>query len=127
MPILAFRGKIDKTILDLRHMTERLSDYNDRSYKHAFVDFIGKKKWYFFITIPIGQCDDPDDVILTRLRRIENEMCRRYLACRYHNLPDHCRYTFAVAFEGERERGTRHAHILAYVPVPTKRRSLNIH
>ena len=26
----------------------------------------------------------------------------------------------AVAFEGERRCGTRHAHVLAYVPTPTK-------
>jgi hypothetical protein len=101
-------------------MTQRFFENNDRPYKHAFVDFIRNMPWHFFITIPIGQCDDPDDVILMRLRRIENALCHRYLVCRYDKLPTDSRYSFAAAFEGEREVGTRHVHILAYIPVPTK-------
>ncbi len=91
----------------------------DRPYKQAFVDLIKTRPWDWFITIPIGECPD-DELVLKRLRRIENELCEKCLVNRYHKLPDHLRFTMAVAFEGERECGTRHAHVLAYVPAPTK-------
>jgi hypothetical protein len=80
---------------------------------------IKSRPWDWFITIPIGECP-PDEVLLKRLRRIENELCRKFLVNRYHKLPDHLRFTMAVAFEGERRCGTRHAHVLAYVPAPAK-------
>jgi hypothetical protein len=71
--------------------------------------------WHWFITIPIGDCES-DELVLKRLRRIENELCKRYLINRYWRLPANARFTMAIAFEGERELGTRHAHILAYIP-----------
>ena len=77
--------------------------------------------WHWFITIPIGDCE-ADELVLKRLRRIENELCRKYLINRSWNLPANARFTMAIAFEGERELGTRHAHILAYVPQPTRKR-----
>jgi hypothetical protein len=92
---------------------------SDRPYKEAFVDLIKSRPWDWFITIPIGECP-VDELLLKRLRRIENELCRKFLVNRRHKLPDHLRFTMAVGFEGERECGTRHAHILAYVPAPTK-------
>jgi hypothetical protein len=102
-------------------MIERPFKRIDKAYKQAFVDFIKTKQWHWFITIPIGECDH-DDLVSKRLRRIENELCRRYLVNRYHKLPDHARYSFAAAFEGDRQCGTRHAHILAHIPSPTKKR-----
>jgi hypothetical protein len=101
-------------------MSERPFKESDKAYKQAFVDFIKTKQWHWFVTIPIGDCDD-DDLVLKRLRRIENELCRRYLVNRYYNLPPHGRYSFAIAFEGDRQFGTRHAHILVYIPTPTKK------
>ena len=92
---------------------------SDRPYKQAFVDLIKSQPWDWFITIPIGECP-ADEVVLKRLRRIENELCRKFLVNRYHKLPDHQRFTMAVGFEGERGCGTRHAHVLAYAPAPTK-------
>lgn len=92
---------------------------SDRPYKKAFVDLIKSRPWDWFITIPIGECP-ADELLLKRLRRIENELCRKFLVNRYHKLPDHLRFSMAVAFEGERGCGTRHAHILAYIPAPTK-------
>jgi hypothetical protein len=94
---------------------------SDKAYKAAFVDFIESKQSHWFITIPIGLCDG-DDEVLQRLRSIEATFCGRYLVNRYHKLPDEARYSMVVAFEGEAKRGMRHAHILAYVPPPTKRR-----
>jgi hypothetical protein len=102
-------------------MSERSFTQIGKAYKEAFVDFIKTKQWHWFITIPIGECGD-DDLILKRLRRIENELCRRYLVNRYYKLPAHARYSFAIAFEGQRQCGTRHAHILAHIPSPTKSR-----
>jgi hypothetical protein len=32
------------------------------------------------------------------------------------------RFSMLVGFEGERKYGTRHAHVLVYIPVPTKKR-----
>ena len=92
---------------------------SDRPYKKAFVDLIRSQPWDWFITIPIGECP-VDELLLKRLRRIENELCRKFLVNRYQKLPDHSRFTMAVGFEGERRCGTRHAHVLAYVPAPTK-------
>jgi hypothetical protein len=96
--------------------------YCDHRYKRAFTDFIiTSLTWHWFITIPIGDCED-DELVLKRLRRIENELCKKYLVNRYSKLPANARFTIAIAFEGERELGVRHAHILAYVPQPTKKR-----
>jgi hypothetical protein len=94
---------------------------SDKPYKQAFVDFIKSKKWHWFITIPIGMCHN-DDEVLRRLRRIENDLCRKYLVNRYHKLPDVARFSMVLGFEGERKCGMRHAHILVYIPVPTKKR-----
>jgi hypothetical protein len=95
---------------------------SDKSYKQAFVDFIKAKTWHWFITIPIGACDGDEDVI-GRLRLIEAILCGKHLVNRYHKLPDEQRFSLAVAFEGEVKNGDRHAHILAYVPPSTKRRT----
>lgn len=92
----------------------------DSCYKHAFVDFIKGQAWNWFITIPIGQCEN-DDRVVSDLRKIEAILCGRYVTKRYHKLPDQARYSFLVAFEGERKNGTRHAHLLAYVPKPKRR------
>jgi hypothetical protein len=92
---------------------------SDRAYKEVFVDFIKSRSWDWFITIPIGECPS-DDELLSRLRRIENELCRKFLVNRYHKLPANARFTMVCAFEGERRSGTRHAHVLVYVPAPTK-------
>jgi hypothetical protein len=92
---------------------------SDRPYKKAFVDLIKSRPWDWFITIPIGECP-ADEPLLKRLRRIENELCRKFLVNRYYKLPHEARFSMAVGFEGERPSGTRHAHILAYVPAPSK-------
>jgi hypothetical protein len=94
---------------------------SDKSYKCAFIDFIKSRQWHWFITIPIGLCDDEEEV-LKRLRSIEATLCGKYLVNRYHKLPDEARYSMVVAFEGEARLGTRHAHILAYVPKPINKR-----
>jgi hypothetical protein len=92
---------------------------SDKLYKEAFVDFIKSREWHWFITIPIGLCYDDDDV-LKRLRLIEAALCGKYLQNRFHKLPDHARFMMVVSFEGESKTGTRHAHVLAYIPSPTK-------
>jgi hypothetical protein len=56
------------------------------------------------------------------LRLIEAKLCGKYLVNRYHKLPDDARFSFAVAFEGETTCGTRHAHVLVYVPPLVKKR-----
>ena len=102
-------------------MIEQREITSDRPYKADFLDFIKSKQWHWFITIPIGLCDDENEV-LRRLKSIEATLCGKYLVNRYHKLPDEARYSMVVAFEGEAKCGTRHAHILAYVPPPTKKR-----
>jgi hypothetical protein len=92
----------------------------DKSYKDPFVDFIKSKPWHWFITIPIGLCDE--DEIMKRLRAIEAALCGKYLVNRYNKLSDKARFSTVVAFEGEVRLGNRHAHLLAYVPSPTKKR-----
>jgi hypothetical protein len=94
---------------------------SDRPYKEAFVDLLNSRQRHWFITIPPDLCDG-DDEVLQRLRSIEATLCGKYLVNRYHKLPDEARYSLLVAFEGEAKCGTRHAHILAYVPPPTKKR-----
>lgn len=94
---------------------------SDDRYKHAFVDFISSRPWHWFITIPIGGCQN-DDVVRQRLRLIQARLCGKYLVNRYHKLPDEARFSFVVAFEGEITCGTRHAHVLVYVPPLFKKR-----
>src|SRR3954463_16299793 len=94
---------------------------SDKSYKAPFVNFIKSMQWHWFINIPIGLCDDEDE-IMRRLRAIEATLCGKYLVNRYNKLPDTARYSMVVAFEGEVRRGNRHAHVLVYVPSPIKRR-----
>jgi hypothetical protein len=94
---------------------------SDKPYKRAFVDFIKLRQWHWFITIPIGYCEN-EDTVLKRLRAIEAALCGKYLTNRYHKLPDEAHFSMVVAFEGEVRLGTRHAHILAYIPCPSKKR-----
>ena len=94
---------------------------SDKSYKSASIDFVKSKQWHWFITIPIGYCDNEDDV-LKRLRAIEAVFCGKYLTNRYHKLPDEARFSMVIGFEGEAKLGTHHAHLLAYIPTPTKKR-----
>ena len=94
---------------------------SDKPYKSAFVDFIKSKQWHWFITIPIGYCENEDDV-LRRLRIIEATLCGKYLRSNYRKLPDEARFSMMVGFEGEVKLGTRHAHVLAYIPCPSKKR-----
>ena len=101
-------------------MIEQRELTSDRPYKADFADFIKSKQWHWFITIPIGLCDG-DDEVMRRLKSIEATLCGKYLVNRYHKLTDEARYSMVVAFEGEAKCGTRHAHILAYVPPPTKK------
>jgi hypothetical protein len=125
-PASLSRGQIDQLFSahELALKRKRRRPYaasSDRPYKRAFVDFVKERPWHWFITIPIGRCDD-DDSMLRRLRTIEATLCGRYLTKKYHKLPDTARFCLLVAFEGERLNGTRHAHILAYLPKPTKRK-----
>jgi hypothetical protein len=89
-------------------------------YKHALVTFIRSLEWHWFITVPIGECPD-DDLVLKLLRRIEAHFCKKYVATRYHKLPDANRFLMAVAFEGESKCGSRHAHVLVRVPRTNKK------
>ena len=102
-------------------MIEQRELTSDRPYKADFVDFIKSKQWHWFITIPIGLCAG-DDEVLQLLKSTEGTLCGKYLVNRYRKLPDEARYSMVVAFEGEAKCGSRHAHILAYVPPPTKKR-----
>ena len=101
-------------------MIEQVQAHSDKPFKSEFIQFIQSKTWHWFITIPIGECDH-DDAVLQRLRRIENQFCRKYLVNRYHKLRDAARFSMTVGFEGERKSGNRHAHILVYIPQPTKK------
>jgi hypothetical protein len=91
-----------------------------RPYKHALVNFIRSLEWHWFITVPIGECPH-DDLVLKLLRRIEGHFCKKYVATRYHKLPDASRFLMAVAFEGETRSGSRHAHLLVRVPRTNKK------
>src|SRR6516162_640138 len=93
---------------------------NTTPYKSAFVEFIQQLDWDWFITIGIGACPD-DDEVLRRLRLIEAILCKKYVLTRYHKLPNRDRFSMAVAFEGEKRLGTRHAHILVHIPQPRKK------
>jgi hypothetical protein len=66
------------------------------------------------------------DLVLKRLRAIEAAFCGKYLVNRYQKLPDEVRFFMVVAFEGDARRGGRHAHILAYIPRPSKRGCPNL-
>jgi hypothetical protein len=101
-------------------LIDRTSLPSDRPYKAALVDFIASRPWHWFITIPIGGCEN-DDAVIERLRIIEATLCGEYLVNRYHKLPDDARFSSAIAFEGERKCGDRHAHVLVYVPAVTKK------
>jgi hypothetical protein len=102
---------------------DRDTPISDKPCKEAFVDFIKSKPSHWFITIPIGLCDN-EDVVLKRLRAIEAAFCGKYLANRYHKLPDDARFSMVVGFEGQVMLGTRHAHVLAYIP--TSEQTANI-
>ena len=81
---------------------------SDKLYKEVFVDFIKSREWHWFITIPIGLCDN-DDMVLKRLRAIEAGFCGKYLVNRYQKLPDEVRFSMVVSFEGDARRGNRNS------------------
>jgi hypothetical protein len=101
-------------------LIERTSLPSDKLYKQAFVNFIASRPWHLFITVPIGGCES-DDAVVERFRIIEAKLCGEYLGNRYHKMADHERFVSLIAFEGERRCGTRHAHVLVYVPAVTKK------
>ena len=43
-------------------MLKQKDPISDKPYKSAFVDFIKSKQWDWFITIPIGYCENEDEV-----------------------------------------------------------------
>ena len=85
--------------------------------------FVEGKEWHLFVTIPIDDCPE-DDELLRRLRRIEAELCKNYIAKRYHHLPDQHRFSMVVGIEGEQTKGTRHAHTLIFIPACTPKRKV---
>jgi hypothetical protein len=89
-------------------------------WKSEFVRFISEQTWHWFVTIPIGECPD-DDELLRRLGIIEAELTGKHVSRKFGKLDDAARYRMAVAFEGDRASGTRHAHILVYVPPPRRK------
>jgi hypothetical protein len=89
-------------------------------WKDSFVHFIEGMEWHWFVTIPVGGCPD-DYEVLRRLRIIEAKLCAKYVSRAYSKLPHAERYLIAVAFEGDRQCGTRHAHILVRVPQPKRK------
>ena len=99
-------------------MNERTGT-KEQTYKDEFVGFIQSLDWHWMITIGIGSCPK-DEELIRRLRIIEAQLCGKYCSNQYHKLADAHRYSMVVGFEGERARGTRHAHILVHVPTPTK-------
>jgi hypothetical protein len=88
-------------------------------YRAALIEWMQTFDWHWFITIEIGKCP-PDEEVLRRLRLIEATLCKRYLLNRFHKLPRDQRFSIAIAFEGDTESGSRHAHLLLYVPPPRK-------
>ncbi len=92
----------------------------EQIYKDEFVGFFESMEWHWMITIGIGSCPR-DEELIRRLRIIEAQLCGKYLSNSYHKLADANRYSMLVGFEGERTQGTRHAHVLVHVPMPTKR------
>lgn len=90
------------------------------SYKKAFVEFQKEQNYDWSITIGTGFCP-PDDEVLKRLTTIDAILSKKYLVGRYHKLPSDARFLTGVAFEGERDCGTRHAHILVRIPTPLKK------
>jgi len=97
----------------------RSTFFEELNYKNEFVQFIESLDWHWMVTIGIGSCPK-DEELIRRLRIIEAQLCGRYLSNSYHKLADADRYSMMIGFEGERTRGTRHAHILVHVPKPTK-------
>jgi hypothetical protein len=90
------------------------------AYKRAFVELQKAQNYDWSITIGIGHCP-PDDEVLRILTRIDAILSKKYLVGRYHKLPPEDRFLIGVAFEGARDCGTRHAHILVRVPSPMKK------
>jgi hypothetical protein len=50
---------------------------SEQPYKSSLVDFIKSKQWHWFITIPIGYCENDDEVV-KRLREIEATLCGKF-------------------------------------------------
>ena len=78
--------------------------------------FIASLEWTFFITVPItkSKCDDYE--MMRRWKLIEAHLCNRYLPKRWHKIEGEGRFQTLLAFEGSHKAGTRHCHLLMYVP-----------
>jgi hypothetical protein len=94
-------------------------DSSTTPYKKAFVQFQKDQDYDVSITLGIGFCP-PDDEVMKRLTTIDAIISKTYLVSRYHKLPSAARFLIGVAFEGERDCGSRHAHILVRIPKPLK-------
>jgi hypothetical protein len=76
-------------------------------------------RWDLFVTIGVGYCPD-DDEAKRRFRLIEAKLNKTFVHRNYHRLPEADRFWSIIVFEGERERGDRHCHLLLHVPPPKR-------
>jgi hypothetical protein len=57
-----------------------------------------------------------DKRALDALRRTNYQLCKQFLRRRFSNKPLEERFHWIAFFQGQRDAGTRHLHVLFYVP-----------
>jgi hypothetical protein len=95
------------------------NDKDALKYKDLLTKFVQSFRWDLFVTIGVGHCPD-DDEARRRFRLIEAKLNKTFVHREYHRLAEADRFWGIIAFEGERERGDRHCHLLLYVPNPKR-------
>jgi hypothetical protein len=85
--------------------------------KRDIQDLFRGYRWHFHVVI------EPRDVMwmgdqeaLTQLRLLNYRLCKWWLPKRFAELPLERRFHWAAFFQGSRDAGTRHLHVLLYVP-----------
>ena len=57
-----------------------------------------------------------DEVVKTQLRKLNYRLCRRLLHRRFAKFPLPARFHWVGVFQGTRDAGTRHLHVLIHIP-----------
>ena len=85
--------------------------------KHAVQDWLRQHPWgmHFILDAEAVQ-PAADDCIANSLKKTNYLLCKRFLDRRFSKRPLAERFHYIGFFQGQRDAGTRHIHVLLHVP-----------
>ena len=85
--------------------------------KHGVQDWLRQHPWGMHLILDAEAVQPTtDDCVSTSLKKANYLLCKRYLNRRFSKLPLAERFHYIGFFQGRRDAGTRHIHVLLHVP-----------